>query len=189
VRNTAVVILLMRIVLTTTCKWTLTRCHGQDRVRNEPVARRLRRPHEVRTRSRALPALHRGGRRAGRQHLRQPDVRDADEHAFAAAWRRHPKWVVSRSLESVGPNARIIRDDLENAIRRIRDEIDGEIEVAGPTLAHSLTKLGLIDEYRVYLHPVVLGTGTPYLTEAPPLRLVSCDRVDSDVVRLKYIPA
>ena len=114
---------------------------------------------------------------------------DADEHAFAAAWRRHPKWVVSRSLESVGPNARIIRDDLENAIRRIRDEIDGEIEVAGPTLAHSLTKLGLIDEYRVHLHPVVLGTGTPYLTEAPPLRLVSCDRVDSDVVRLKYIPA
>ena len=39
---------------------------------------------------------------------------------------------------------------------------DGEIEVAGPELAHSLTELGLIDEYRIYLHPVVLGHGKPY---------------------------
>src|SRR5256885_16410062 len=81
---------------------------------------------------------------------------DAEEHAFAAAWRKQPKWVVSRSLESVGPNATLVKGDLEGAIRQLKAERDGEIEVAGPTLAQSLTELGLIDEYRIYLHPVVL---------------------------------
>ena len=84
-----------------------------------------------------------------------------DEQAFAAAWRAQPKWVVSRSLRSVGPNASLVQDDLEGTIRRLKAERDGEIEVAGPTLARSLTELGLIDEYRIYLHPVVLGHGKP----------------------------
>ena len=87
---------------------------------------------------------------------------DADERAFAAAWRSQPKWVVSRSLKSVGPNATLVGDDLEGAIRELKAERDGEIEVAGPDLAQSLTELGLIDEYRIYLHPVVLGHGKPY---------------------------
>ena len=86
---------------------------------------------------------------------------DADQHAFAAAWRRQPKWVVSRSLKSVGPNASLVGDDLEGAISALKAGRDGEIEVAGPDLAQSLTKLGLIDEYRIYLHPVVLGHGKP----------------------------
>lgn len=115
---------------------------------------------------------------------------DADRHAFAAAWRRQPKWVVSRSLESVGPNATLIGDDLERAIRALKAERAGEIEVAGPTLARSLTELGLIDEYRIYLHPVVLGGGTPYFAgPRPPLRLMSHDRIDEDVIRLSYVPA
>ena len=96
---------------------------------------------------------------------------DAEEHAFAAAWRNQPKWVVSRSLKSVGPNARLVEDDLEGAIRELKAERDGEIEVAGPDLAQSLTELGLIDEYRIYLHPVVLGHGKPYFAgPRPPLR-------------------
>jgi dihydrofolate reductase len=111
------------------------------------------------------------------------------EHAFAAAWRSQPKWVVSRSLESVGPSATLLAGDLEGAIRALKAERDGEIEVAGPTLAQSLTALGLIDEYRIYLHPVVLGRGTPYFAgPRPPLRLVSHDRVDEDVIRLTYVP-
>src|SRR3954463_5054091 len=69
------------------------------------------------------------------------------EHAFAAAWRKQPKWVVSRTLRAVGANATLVEDDLERAIREIKAECDGEIEVAGPDLAHSLTKLGLVDEY------------------------------------------
>jgi dihydrofolate reductase len=113
----------------------------------------------------------------------------AAEHAFAAAWRKQPKWVVSRSLQAVGPNATLIAGDLEGAIRALKAERDGEIEVAGPTVAHSLTELGLIDEYRIYLHPVVLGHGRPYFAgPRPRLRLVGSDRI-GDVIRLAYVPA
>lgn len=115
---------------------------------------------------------------------------DADRHAFAAAWRNQPKWVVSRTLKSVGPNATLIEGDLGRAIRELKAERDGEIEVAGPVLAQSLTDLGLIDEYRIYLHPVVLGRGTPYFAgPRPPLRLRTHDRMDEDVLRLTYVPA
>lgn len=113
----------------------------------------------------------------------------ADERAFAAAWRTQPKWVVSRSSTSVGPNATLLGDDLEGAIRTLKAERDGEIEVAGPELAHSLTALGLIDEYRIYLHPVVLGRGKPYFAgPRPRLRLVAHDPVGDDVIRLVYVP-
>jgi dihydrofolate reductase len=105
-------------------------------------------------------------------------------------WRKQPKWVVSRSLKSVGPNARLVKDDLEGAIRELKAERDGEIEVAGPNLAQSLTQLGLIDEYRIYLHPVVLGHGKPYFAgPRPPLRLMTHDRIGEDVIRLTYVPA
>jgi len=115
---------------------------------------------------------------------------DSDEQAFAAAWRKQPKWVVSRTLDTVGPNARLVRDDFEGAIRALKAEVDGEIEVAGPQLAHSLTQLGLIDEYRIYLHPVVLGQGRPYFAgPRPPLRLTASERIGEDVIRLTYVPA
>ena len=115
---------------------------------------------------------------------------DAARRDFAAAWRRQPKWVVSRSLESVGPNATLVGDDLEAAIRGLKAELDGEIEVGGPELARSLTDLGLIDEYRIYLHPVVLGRGQPFFAgPRPSLRLVANDRMDEDVIRLTYVPA
>jgi dihydrofolate reductase len=114
----------------------------------------------------------------------------AEERAFAAAWRKQPKWVVSRSLKSVGPNATLVERDLEGAIREVKANHEGEIEVAGPTLAHGLTERGLIDEYRIYLHPVVLGHGKPYFAgPRPPLRLVAHDRIDENVIRLTYVPA
>jgi len=115
---------------------------------------------------------------------------DADRRAFAAAWRNQAKWVVSRSLKSVGPNARLVEGGLEAAIRELKDQRVGEIEVAGPDLAKSLTDLGLIDEYRIYLHPVVLGHGKPYFAgPRPPLRLVANEQIDEDVIRLTYAPA
>ncbi|WP_423604943.1 dihydrofolate reductase family protein [Sphingomonas sp. MS122] len=114
----------------------------------------------------------------------------ADERAFAAAWRRQPKWVVSRSLKTVGPNATLVGENLDGAIRKLKAEHRGEIEVAGPNLARSLTELGLIDEYRIYLHPVVLGRGAPYFAgPRPPLRLIAHDRIGEDVLRLRYVPA
>ena len=115
---------------------------------------------------------------------------NADERAFAAAWRKQPKWVVSRTLKSVGPNATLIEKNLETTIRDLKAEYDGEIEVAGPDLARSLTDLGLIDEYRIYLHPVVLGHGKSYFDGSrPPLRLMTNDRIGEDVIRLTYVPA
>jgi dihydrofolate reductase len=114
---------------------------------------------------------------------------DSDEREFAVAWRNHPKWVVSRTLSSVGPNATLVSDDLEGLIRKLKTEHDGEIEVAGTLLAHSVTELGLIDEYRIYLHPVVLGGGTPFFAgPRPPLRLVANDEIDEGVLRLTYVP-
>jgi dihydrofolate reductase len=114
----------------------------------------------------------------------------APEHEFAAAWRSQPKWVVSRSLKSVGPNATLVEDDIEAVIRGLKAQRGGEIDVAGPVLAGSLTDLGLIDEYRLYLHPVVLGRGTPFFAgPRPPLRLVSSEPIAEDVIRLTYVPA
>ena len=115
---------------------------------------------------------------------------DAAERDFAAAWRSQTKWVVSRSLKSVGPNATLVEDDLEAAIRGLKARLDGEIAVGGPELARSLTDLGLVDEYRLYLHPVVLGRGKPFFAgPRPPLRLVASDRIGEDVIRLTYVPA
>jgi len=84
---------------------------------------------------------------------------DAEDREFAAVWRSQPKWVVSRSLKSVGPNSTLLADDFEKVIRSLKADLAGEILVAGPVLAQSLTEAGLIDEYRFYLRPVVLGGG------------------------------
>jgi len=115
---------------------------------------------------------------------------DGEERDFAAVWRSQRKWVVSRSLKSVGPNATLVGNDFETVIRGLKAQLDGEIDVAGPDLAGSLTSLGLIDEYRLYLRPIVLGRGTPFFASPrPPLRLVASDRIGEDVIRLTYVPA
>jgi dihydrofolate reductase len=110
-------------------------------------------------------------------------------HEFATAWRSQPKWVVSSTLESVGPNATLVEGDVESAIRGLKTQLNGEIHVSGPELARSLTDLGLIDEYRLYLHPVVLGRGKPFFAgPRPPLRLVASALIGEDVIRLTYVP-
>jgi dihydrofolate reductase len=117
------------------------------------------------------------------------NVESAEDHDFAAAWRSQQKWVVSRSLKSAGPNATLVHSDIEAVIRGLKARLDGEIEVGGPDLAGSLTDLGLIDEYRLYLRPIVLGRGKPFFARArPPLRLVATDLIGEDMVRLRYVP-
>lgn len=115
---------------------------------------------------------------------------NTEEREFATAWRSQPKWVVSRSLASVGPNATLIEDELEPAMRRLKAERVGEIDVGGPHLARTLGNFGLIDEYRIYLHPVVLGGGKPFFVgPLSPLRLLASDRIGADVIKLTYVPA
>jgi dihydrofolate reductase len=114
----------------------------------------------------------------------------AQERDFAAAWRSQPKWVVSRSLKSVGPNATLVADDFEVLIRGLKAELVGEIEVGGPELARSLTELGLIDEYQLYFRPIVRGRGKPFFAgPRPRLRLTASDLIGEDAVRLTYVPA
>jgi dihydrofolate reductase len=113
-----------------------------------------------------------------------------EERDFATAWRSQPKWVISRSLKSVGPNATLVSDDIEAVIRGLKAQLVGEIDVAGPDLARSLTDLGLVDEYRLYFHPVVLGRGKAFFAgPRPPLRLIASDRIGEDAIRLTYVPA
>jgi dihydrofolate reductase len=114
----------------------------------------------------------------------------AEQRDFAAVWRSQPKWVVSRSLKSVGPNATLVEDDPEAVIRGLKAQLVGEIAVAGPDLARSLTDLGLIDEYRLYFRPFVLGRGKPFFAgPRPPLRPVASDPIGEDTIRLTYVPA
>ncbi|MDG4910074.1 dihydrofolate reductase [Mesorhizobium sp. M1A.F.Ca.IN.022.07.1.1] len=114
-----------------------------------------------------------------------PELRE-----FATAWRSQPKWVVSSTLQSVGPNATLVEGGLAEMIRDLKARLAGEIAVSGPDLARSLTDLGLIDEYRLYIHPVVLGHGKPFFAgPRPRLRLVASDLIGEEAIRLTYVPA
>lgn len=115
---------------------------------------------------------------------------DEEQREYAAAWRSKRKWVVSRSGVSVGPNATLVAGDATAAIGELKDRLEGIIEVAGPELAASLADEGLVDEYRLYIHPVVLGGGKAYFARPRSrLRLTASDRIDEDVIRLTYVPA
>jgi dihydrofolate reductase len=115
---------------------------------------------------------------------------DAEDLDFAATWRSLPKWVVSRSLKSVGPNATLVQNEVGTVLRELKAQLVGEIAVAGPDLARSLADLGLVDEYRLYFRPFVLGHGTPFFAgPRPPLRLVASDPIGEDTIRLTYVPA
>jgi dihydrofolate reductase len=119
----------------------------------------------------------------------QPGWDDGDRH-FAQIWRAKPKWVASRSLTSVGPNAALVQGDLIDFASKLKSERVGDIDVAGAELANVLSAAGLIDEYRLYFRPYVFGAGKPYFAgPLPPLRLVKHDAIGEDAVRLTYVPA
>ena len=102
-----------------------------------------------------------------------PAESSAFEQEFAAAWQRTPKVVFSTTLESVGPNARLVKKkaDVERTARQLKAETNGVIEVNGAGLAASLIRLGLVDEFRLYVMPVVLGSGKPYFEAGLQLEL------------------
>jgi len=112
---------------------------------------------------------------------------EAHEHDFSAVWRAHPKWVVSRTLQSVGPNAVLVHDDVETFARDLKAQNQKDIAVAGPELAWSLGKAGLVDEYHLYFRPFVLGGGKPFFAGAlPKLHLLDSERVGDDAIRVRY---
>jgi dihydrofolate reductase len=83
-----------------------------------------------------------------------------------------------------------VSDDVEAMVRGLKAGPVGEIDVSGTVLAQSLTEPGLIDEYRLCFHPVVLGRGKPFFAgQQPSLRPTASDVIGEGAIRLAYLPA
>jgi len=111
---------------------------------------------------------------------------------FARIWVRTPKIVFSSTLQSVEGNARLVRGDVGDELAKVRQEFAGDLEVAGATLASAFVRAGLVDEYGLVVHPVVIGEGKPFFPKLDrPLRLRQVDskRFESGVLYLSYVPA
>ncbi len=111
---------------------------------------------------------------------------------FGRIWNSKPKIVFSKTLERVDWNSRLARGDVGEELERLKAEFPGDLDVAGPMLASAFIRRGLVDEYKLVVHPVVLGSGTPFF---PPLenpirlRLTETRRFASGVVLLAYARA
>lgn len=108
---------------------------------------------------------------------------------FARIWKDKPKIVLSRTLERVEWNSRLVRDGAAEEVARLRAQPGFDMDVGGPTTAATLIRLGLIDEYRLFVHPVILGAGTPFfpaLEGRVGLTLLETRTFGSGVVYLRY---
>lgn len=117
-----------------------------------------------------------------------PEATDAMRD-FGRIWLETPKIVFSTSLPAVDFNSRLVRGDVGDALARLRTEFQGDLEVGGPNLASQFIRAGLVDEYRLMVHPVVLGAGTPYFPQLETridLRLAETRTFDSGATLLRY---
>lgn len=111
------------------------------------------------------------------------------ELEFARIWKDLPKIVFSKTLEKVEGKARLVRDGVAEEVARLKEQPGRDVAVGGARLASTLSKLGLIDEYRLFVSPVVLGGGTPYfpaLDQRINLELVETRMFASRVVYVRY---
>lgn len=111
------------------------------------------------------------------------------ELEFARIWNDLPKIVFSRTLSNVKGNARLAEDDVAEEVAALKEQPGKDLAVGGAGLAGALAKLGLIDEYRLFVSPVLLGSGTPYfppLGERVDLELLETHTFESRVVYLRY---
>lgn len=110
---------------------------------------------------------------------------------FARVWQGTPKIVFSTRLREVGPNARLVKDDVENVVRSLKADSSSNISVAGAAFAATLSRLKLIDEYHLYVHPVVLGGGKPFFEAGSVLKLrpLGTEKLPQDVLLLRYSAA
>ncbi|HEY0343314.1 MAG TPA: dihydrofolate reductase family protein [Solirubrobacteraceae bacterium] len=111
------------------------------------------------------------------------------ELEFARIWKALPKLVFSRTLRQVEGNARLLRDGVAEEVAALKQQPGKDIAVGGAGLASTLVELGLVDEYRLFVSPVVLGAGTPYfpaLEARIDLELVETRTFGSRVVYVRY---
>jgi dihydrofolate reductase len=118
----------------------------------------------------------------------RPSVSEV-ELEFARIWKETPKIVFSRTLDEVEGNARLVRDDAVEEVVRLKEQPGRDLAVGGAGLASTFMKAGLIDEYQLFVSPVVVGGGTPYfpaLDQRIDLELVETRTFASRVVYVRY---
>ncbi len=111
------------------------------------------------------------------------------ELEFARIWQEKPKVVFSNTLEKVEGNARLASQGVAEEVAQLKEQPGKDMSVGGASLAASFMELGLIDEFRLFVSPVVLGGGTPYfpkLSERIDLELLETRTFGSRVVYLRY---
>ena len=121
-----------------------------------------------------------------------PSLRDMFNEAgaaFADVWCAIPKIVFSRTLDSVEGNARLAEDSVAEEVTAALDATDKDVSIGGAGLAAAAFELGLVDELRMFRHPVVVGGGTPFLppvTEDVPLDLIETRTFGLRVIYERY---
>ncbi|MBN2502944.1 MAG: dihydrofolate reductase family protein [Anaerolineales bacterium] len=108
---------------------------------------------------------------------------------YARIWKNKPKVVFSRTLDRVDWNSRLVRENIADEVNKLKSQPGGEMNVAGAELASVFSQLGLIDEYQLYIHPVILGGGKPMfgpLEDKINLELIETHTFGSGVVLLRY---
>jgi dihydrofolate reductase len=108
---------------------------------------------------------------------------------FARIWQNLPKIVFSTTLEKVEGKARLATDGVAEEVAKLKEQTGKDLAVGGAGLASTFTRLGLIDEYRLFVSPVVLGGGTrffPALEERINLELVETRTFGARVVYVRY---
>ena len=108
---------------------------------------------------------------------------------FARIWLAMPKVVFSQTLESVHWNSRLERGDPVGVVTKLKADTDGQMEVAGATLAAPVVRAGLVDEFRIVIAPTAVGGGLPFFPTLPsriPLRLLENRTFPCGTVLLRY---
>ncbi|MFC4336589.1 dihydrofolate reductase family protein [Salininema proteolyticum] len=118
---------------------------------------------------------------------------DPHDHAFAPIWREFPKAVFSNTLQSADWNTKVVKGDLKTAVADLKASVDGDLVLfGGSALANALTREGLVDEYQISVHPVVLGGGQPTFDGSAgrfDLKLLDAKVYDGKVTLFRYAPA
>ncbi len=109
---------------------------------------------------------------------------------YARIWKEKPKIVFSTTRKAVGENCRLVRGDIAAEVARLKEHPGGELGVSGPGLSSALARLGLIDEYRLVVYPILVGAGKSYFPSIPqavPLRLLETRTFRSGAVYSRYL--